>query len=198
MLDTETRKKRFRQLNQYQEDNEEEQESVWDLSDESTDDGFEIPLVTESQGEDYVTNESILDPETGLLYKYTEESPVGCESPTDNFILADKSADLKTELVSSSRQLEESADSEEISNMKWGVLDGDDQIFQYIHKKFGKKKELEEPGDALTENESILDIAFLSQSEDGLRLQLSLKKKPTETRKSVIVERQDYDQKNSI
>ena len=47
VLDTETRKKRFRQLNQYQEDNEEEQESVWDLSDESSDEGFEIPLVTE-------------------------------------------------------------------------------------------------------------------------------------------------------
>ena len=48
-----------------------QQKSVWDLSDESSDEGFEIPLVTESQAEDYVTNESILGPETGLLKKDT-------------------------------------------------------------------------------------------------------------------------------
>ena len=130
--------------------------------------------MTQCQEENLTINESILDPETGHL-----EASSGAHWRGWEFQSASGSQkDLATELGSRSSRLRESTDSDEI-------LDGDAQISYYIHKKFRKKSEVDEPTDNLITKESILDIALLSQSEEGMNLQLSLKKQSTETGKSM-------------
>ena len=67
MLKTESRIRKVRKLTQHEGENAKKQELLWDVSDESSDDGFEIQSVTQCQEENLTINESILDPETGHL-----------------------------------------------------------------------------------------------------------------------------------
>ena len=83
-------------------------------------------------------------------------------------------------ILSSSSRTNESINLDDIPNRKWGIEDGDSQIFYYIHKKFRKQNKIEE-NCTMIAKESIMYIALLSQSEDRLNLKLSLKKSSTET-----------------
>ena len=182
MLKTESRIIKVRKLTQHEGENAKKQELLWDVSDESSDDGFEIQSVTQCQDQNLTINESILDPETGHLdassgahWRGWEFKSVPVSQKDD---LTFNTPDFLTERGSRFARLKESINSDDI-------LDGDAQISYYIHKKFRKISDVEEPEDSAITKESFMDIALLSQSQDGMTLQLSLKKESTETGKSL-------------
>jgi hypothetical protein len=152
VLETESRIRKVRKLNQHEGENAKKQEPLWDVSEESSDDGFEIQSVTQCQEENLTVNESILDPETGHLDAFSGAHWRGWEFQSvpvrQKDDLTFNTSDLATEVGSRFPRLKESTDPYEI-------LDGDTQISYYIHKKFRKKSEVEEPEDTLITKESI-------------------------------------------
>ena len=85
-------------ISDYQEDDMEERESVFSVSDDSSDEDFQIPSVTQSQEEDYTTKESILDPETGIQDSCSEFPPEP-ESQKDRITFNENTPNLQRELV---------------------------------------------------------------------------------------------------
>ena len=171
-------------MDQDEGDDAQEQEILWDVTDESSDDEFDIPLMTHCQQEKYMTNESILDPETGLLNNSSKTHWNTSVGYPGDITFNKNHPDLLAELISSSSKQKETTDSDEIPNKKWKQHDKDAQIYYYIHKKFRNNSKIEEAKYTISENESSMEIALLSQSEDVVNLQLSFMNNSTETRKS--------------
>ena len=120
-------------MDQDEGDDNQEQEILWDVTDESSDDEFDIPLMTHCQQEKYMTNESILDHETGLFH---DSSKTHWNTFVGDNVFNENHHDLHSELMSSSSKQKESTYSDEIPNKKWKLQDKEAQIYCYIHKKF--------------------------------------------------------------
>ena len=66
VLDLESKKKRFKNLKFEDNVSDKEDTQVNNVSDESSDESFEFPPMTDNDKEDYSTHESLLDPETSF------------------------------------------------------------------------------------------------------------------------------------
>ena len=115
-------------MDQDEGDDNQEQEILWDVTDESSDDEFDIPLMTHCQQEKYMTNESILDPETGLLNNSSKTHWNTSVGYPGDITFNKNHPDLLAELISSSSKQKETTDSDEIPNKKWKQHDKDAQI----------------------------------------------------------------------
>ena len=143
VLDAEGKKKRFKNLKFADDVSDTEDTHIKnDVSDESSDEPFEFPPMTENAKEDYSTHESLLDPETGL-----------------------------TEIG----KLKEIVSSEEVLNRKWKILQEDEQILNYVHKKFRKLVLPEENQVAMIAADTIKNIEVHPVSKDGAELDVFLK-----------------------
>ena len=141
VLDLESKKKRFKNLKFEDNVSNKEDNPVNYVSDESSDESFEFPPMTDNAKEDYSIHESILDPETGL-------TEVG--------------------------ELEDIVSYEEILYRKWKVLQEEEQIFNYVHKKFRKMVIPEERKEPMIAADAIRDIVVHSGSNDGPELDVFL------------------------
>ena len=174
VLDTEGRSKRFRKLEVDKGEPEKNsgRKTLWEVSDESSDDGFDFHFVRDSQ--EYTLNESLLDPETGLVTGCTEKPDTNYEVP-----------DIKEDTISQKRKLEllrnyrkpnEIDKSEMIQHRHVGVRAEDSQLLHYIHKKFRKKKDINDLEGSLMPDDSIVGVVLLPQSEYGADLEVSLRR----------------------
>ena len=184
VLDTEGRSKRFRKLEvdkgeiaSMEPENSSGRKTLWEVSDESSDDGFDFHFVRDCQ--EYTLNESLLDPETGLVIRSTK-------TPDKDYdMLSYEVSDIKEDTISHKRKLElmmsyrkpnETVKSEIIHNRHDGVLAEDSQILHYIHKKFRKKKDINDLESTLMPDDSIVGVVLLPQSEYGADLEVCLRR----------------------
>jgi len=193
VLDMDGKKRRFSKFNK---EEEESDNSIVEISDESSDDSFEIPLIAKTQEEDFTTNESILDPETGQLIDFTEASTGGLEWPERPLSYVTSREDISG-LQSTSRWKERT--NLQIQYRKNDIEHHEAPFLTYDHKKFRKtNKAFEDEKNPLLRDDSILGVALLPHTEDGTTLQVVVKK-PTgtdnSTRQSVIANSQSYTQR---
>ena len=178
VLDTEGRSKRFRKLeadkgeNSLEPENSRGRKTLWEVSDASSDDDFEFHFERDCQ--DYTLNESLLDPETGIVIGSTEK-------PDKNYEVPDINEDTishkrKLELLRRYRKPNEIDQSEMIQNRHVGGLAEDSQILHYIHKKFRKKKDCKWLESSLMPDDSIVGAVLLPQSENGADLEVCLRR----------------------
>ena len=170
VLNTESKKKRFKKVNICAVANVERVVLV--VSDESSEDDFEIPPIINCQEDDFTNNESILDPETGEVIEVYQNAAHGDQAEDgpgiENYLLTQGESTIG--LPSTSK-------GEKCKNPDIFFDYTDDPVLYYGHKKFRKIYKESEPKDDLVANESIIDIALLPQTEEeGTKLQVILKK----------------------
>ena len=170
VLDSEGRKRRFSKLNSCEAGDEEPEEHVVEISDESSEESFEIFPISDSQEEDCTINESILDPETGQLIDACTKDVHGNQATTVPEIQNDHGQGRKDILYL------ESTNADRFQSRNQNLLSDEASFLTYDHKKFRKTNNIEAPNHRPVIN--ILDIALLPPTEDGIKLQVVVDKSP--------------------